>query len=323
MQLLPTCVVGGYLGFIGWFCGVSGVGIMAGTSEVSFPILCENIVYVLPGIIGGFFIYCSVRTLRHAAVLPICIVILLILFYVILGVTDTTIEEATKGGWIRESQPAPVWYKTWDFLKLDKVVWSALPQLVLTELSMIFVVALSSSLDVAAIELELKQPLDYDGELTMVGVSNLVSGLTGGYTGSYIFSQSIFSLRAGVRSRVAGFALAACQIIVFMAPFPILSYVPNFFFGSLLIMICVDLTYEWLWDIRTKVTVAEYIILLLTFAMIHLLGVEYGIIAGIAIYVACRQLGADLGEHTMVKPEVDEDPSERKPEPNGTYDRPT
>jgi SulP family sulfate permease len=314
VQMLPTCVVGGYLGYIGWFCGVSGVGIMAGVSELSFPILYENMVYILPGIIGGAFIYCSVRTLRHAAVLPMCIIILLMIFYAILGVTHTTVEEATKGRWIRESEPAPVWYRTWDYLKLDKVVWSALPQLILTELSMIFVVALSSSLDVAAIELELKEPLDYDGELTMVGVSNLVSGLTGGYTGSYIFSQSIFSLRAGVRSRVAGFALAACQIIVFATPFPILSYVPNFFYGSLLIMICVDLMYEWLWDIRRKLTVAEYLIGLSTFALIQLLGVEYGILAGVGIYVACRQLGVDVGEHTLVKNEVDDDSDEGNPE---------
>jgi MFS superfamily sulfate permease-like transporter len=331
VQMLPTCVVGGYLGYIGWFCGVSGVMIMAGVSELSFPILFENIVYVLPGLIGGAFIYCSVRTLRHAAVLPMCIIILLVLFYAILGVTHTTVEEATKGGWIREAEPAPVWYRTWDYLKLNKVVWSAIPQLVLTELSMIFVVALSSSLDVAAIELELKEPLDYDGELTMVGVSNLVSGLTGGYTGSYIFSQTIFSLRGGVQSRVAGFALAACQIIVFVTPFPILSYVPNFFYGSLLIMICIDLMYEWLWDIRTKLTVAEYIIGLFTFALIQLLGIEYGILAGIVVYVACRQLGVDVGEHTMVNNEVDEDPDDGNPEPaicregdesNGIYLRP-
>ena len=101
-------------------------------------------------------------------------------------------EQATSEGWIRQSEPAPVWYHTWDYLHLDKVVWSALPQLLLTELGMIFVVALSSSLDVAAIELERKTPLNYNGELQMVGLSNMISGLTGGYTGSYIFSQTIF-----------------------------------------------------------------------------------------------------------------------------------
>jgi hypothetical protein len=58
-------------------------------------------------------------------------------------------------------------------------------------------------------------PLDYDRELQTVGWSNFVSGCCGGYTGSYIFSQTIFTLRRGVTddSRVCGwyaFVLRAC-----------------------------------------------------------------------------------------------------------------
>lgn len=306
VQMLPTCVVAGYLAFIGWFCGKSGVGLMAGQSDLTFPIIFENIIYILPGVLGGLFIYCSVRVLRHVAVLPICIMILLLLFYSVLSLTDSSIEQAAENGWIRKADPAPVWYRTWDFLQLDKVVWQALPKLILTELSMIAVVALSSSLDVAAIELELKRPLNYNKELTMVGLSNVMSGLTGGYTGSYIFSQTIFSLRCGIRSRASGFALALCQITVFVIPFPILSYVPNFFYGSLLSMICLDLMYEWMWDFRTKVTIAEYVIGLATFALMQILGVEYGIIAGLVIYSACRQLGIDLGELKIMTSELEE-----------------
>lgn len=104
---------------------------------------------------------------------------------------------------------------TWDFLRIEKVVWSVLPSQALTLLAMISVVALSSSLDIAAIEIELKRPLDYNHELKTVGWSNVISGLMGGYTGSYseyisrslppstttspnligvtVFSQTIFS----------------------------------------------------------------------------------------------------------------------------------
>jgi MFS superfamily sulfate permease-like transporter len=311
VQMLPTCVIAGYLAFIGWFCGKSGLALMAGASELTIPILLENIVYVLPGVMGGIFIYGSVRTLKHIAVLPCCILILLVIFYTGLAVWDSSIEQATENGWIRKAEPAPVWYKTWDYLKLDKVVWSALPQLLLTEISMIFVVALSSSLDVAAIELEMKEPLDYDRELTMIGFSNMLSGITGGYTGSYIFSQSIFSLRSGIRSRLAGFSLALCEVIVIVCPFPILSYIPNFFYGSLLGMICIDLCYEWLWDFRKTAKTAEYIIGLSTFGLIQFLGVEYGILAGVALYVVCRQLGFDVGEPKMSTTENDEDDNKR------------
>ena len=50
-------------------------------------------------------------------------------------------------------------------------------------------VAFSSSLDVAAIQMDMGRQLDFNHELVTVGISNLLSGVTGGYTGSYIFSQ--------------------------------------------------------------------------------------------------------------------------------------
>ena len=296
VQMLPTCVVAGYLAYIGWFVGYSGLGIMAEENALTPALMIKKFIYVVPGIAGGALIYVSVRKFRHVAVLPLCITFLLVIFYVILAVTGTSIEDATDNGWIRKSVEQPAWYQTWDYLKLDKVVWSALPQLWLTWSGMLFVVALSSSLDVAAIELEVKKPLNYNKELGVVGISNLVSGLTGGYTGSYIFSQTIFSLRIGVRSRVAGFSIALFQLIIILCPFPLLAYVPNFFYGSLLSMICIDLVYEWLWEFRAKVTTAEYIIGLSTFGLIQVLGVEYGIIAGVAVYVICRQLKINVGE---------------------------
>ncbi len=133
----------------------------------------------------------------------------------------------------------------------------------------------------------------------MVGISNVGSGLTGGYTGSYIFSQTIFTLRSGIRSRLAGVVLGLCEVLVIVAPFPILAYVPNFFYGSLLGMICVDLMYEWLWEFRTKVTTGEYVVGLSTFGLIQWLGVEYGILAGLGLYILTRQLGIDVGEAKM------------------------
>ena len=90
-------------------------------------------------------------------VLPSCIVLLLLVFYLALWFTGTTLEQATDQGWIRSMVDPPVWYRTWDYLQFHKVMWSAIPHLVFSELGMIFVVALSSSLDVAAIDLELKQ----------------------------------------------------------------------------------------------------------------------------------------------------------------------
>jgi len=51
-------------------------------------------------------------------------------------------------------------------------------------------------------------PLDVNSELTVVGWSNVASGLLGGFTGSYIFSQTVFTCRSGAHSRIVGAVVA-------------------------------------------------------------------------------------------------------------------
>jgi len=155
------------------------------------------------------------------------------------------------------AEPAGDWRETWKYMDFKEVQWRALPEQTLTMISMTLVVALSSCLDVAAIELELGKKLDYDHELSTVGLSNFVSGVTGGYSGSYIFSQTIFTLRSGVRDRIAGFTVAILEGVVVCMPFPIIAYIPKLFFGSLLVMICADLMNEWLLEVRKKMTGLE------------------------------------------------------------------
>lgn len=53
-------------------------------------------------------------------------------------------------------------YESWKLYDISKVDWSQLPPQTFRWMGMLMVVAFSSSLDVAAIEMELGLPLDYD-----------------------------------------------------------------------------------------------------------------------------------------------------------------
>lgn len=67
-------------------------------------------------------------------------------------------------------------------------------------------------------------------------MSNVVAGALGaGMTGSYIFSQTIFSMRAGIDNRLMGAIVSAMELLLFLIPFSVVEYMPLLFYGSLLV----------------------------------------------------------------------------------------
>ena len=65
------------------------------------------------------------------------------------------------------------------------------------------------------------------------GLGNLVTGVLGaGYTGSYIFSQTLFAMRAGVATRLHSWIIAAMELGMFALPFSVrASQIPLQCFG--------------------------------------------------------------------------------------------
>jgi len=54
-----------------------------------------------------------------------------------------------------------------------------------------------------------------------------VTGLLGaGYTGSYIFSQTLFAMRAGVATRLHSWIIAAMELGMFALPFSVRTLLP-------------------------------------------------------------------------------------------------
>ena len=115
--------------------------------------------------------------------------------------------------------------------------------------------------------------------------TTVMSGLTFGFTGSYIFSQTIFTYRTGVHSRLIGLLIMVVFLYIVVSPVNVLEISPLFFLGSTLIFIGYDLMYEWLWEVREMVFLSEYFIVWFTFCSIHVFGIDFGIIIGVLIAI--------------------------------------
>ena len=114
VQMLPTPVVGGYLAFIGFFCGQGGLSLMAnvqvsGILEWSKFFHYQELVWAFPGVVGGIAVYAMMRTLKHIAILPCAVAAGVTVFYVTLNVMGIQLDDAKEAGWISQADAPPEW----------------------------------------------------------------------------------------------------------------------------------------------------------------------------------------------------------------------
>jgi len=288
IQYLPLPVIGGYLAFIGLFCGLSGLRLTTGTRVESILQIGKvfdayHLKLLAPCVAGvAALFYISKKMKESQFALPLCLGAMPIGFYIVLLISGSSLEDARKGGWVAPAVETPVFYKVFELFDFQAVdLGAAFPRIIPTFLAMYAVVAFGSSLDVAAVQFEIGKPMDYDQELVTVGISNFVSGATGGYTGSYIFSQTIFTLRNQIGHRVCGLVVAAVEIALFLLPIDLLSILPRFFFGAVLLFVSVDLLLEWLIYSYFTIELREYVLVWLTFVAINIWGLEAGMAIGV------------------------------------------
>ena len=114
VQMLPTPVVGGYLAFIGYFCGQSALSLLSGITVKGILEWYKfghwrALFLMLPGVMGGLGIYIAVRKIKHMAVLPGSILMLVSAFYFLLKFTGVSLEDAKSLGLMSRADAPPIW----------------------------------------------------------------------------------------------------------------------------------------------------------------------------------------------------------------------
>lgn len=105
IQYLPMPVIGGYLAFIGFFCGQAGLAMMAGAQVTNISewgnLYNERAIILLtPGVLLGVTTYMLLRNVRSPYVLPACMAAILALFFSAMLLSGMTLEGAREYGWI-------------------------------------------------------------------------------------------------------------------------------------------------------------------------------------------------------------------------------
>jgi SulP family sulfate permease len=175
VSYLPMPVVGGYLAFIGYFCCEAGVALciskpLMRLSDWAYVFEPENLILAIPGLLAGLVLTLTSRLATKS--LPMVMVCIPAMFYLVLYITGTSLDDVREAGWVGPVAPSVPVGDLFTLVDFQQVRWDLIADIFPTWVGMVFVVSFASCLDVAAISIDMGEPLDTNKELATVGISN-------------------------------------------------------------------------------------------------------------------------------------------------------
>ena len=168
-------------------------------------------------------------------------------------------------------------------IHVDLLLWQQLfiPALLIALIGFIESVSVGT-----ALASKRRERIDPNKELIALGAANLGAGFSGTFPVAGGFGRSMVNHSAGAQTTIAS-AISATLVALVVAYFtPLFYYLPKAALGVIIIMAVIPLisisTFRECW----KFNKADALTLITTFALVLILGVELGILFGIAISVA-------------------------------------
>ena len=239
----------------------------------------------LPGLVLGFLLLYVVNKYSHFLVLPGTVFGAFVLFYMILWMSGTSINEAITQGWLLEPFPSGGLWKPLTPAILTQVNWGILVGQLGTIATILIISIISVLLNLTALEAAFQKDVNVNRELQILGATNLVSGLFGSVPGYHYVSLSTLSRRMGARNRLAGLFTAAVAGAALVAGASALSYFPKFVLSGVIMFIGLSFLYDWVYRSWKKLERSDLAIIIAIILVIGFVGFLEGIGAGIVMTV--------------------------------------
>ncbi|CAP60134.1 uncharacterized protein PODANS_1_4500 [Podospora anserina S mat+] len=160
------------------------------------------------------------------------------------------------------------------------VDWSAIVQCVPAMFALTFFGILHVPINVPALALNVGEDhADLDHELKLHGYSNFLSGCVGSIQNYLVYANSLFFMRSGGDSRLAGYILAALTFLVMMIGPSLIGFIPIMMVGVLIFDLGFELLLEAVWQPRKKLKLLEYLTVI---AIVLIMGI-YDFVVGIGV----------------------------------------
>ena len=290
VRFMPHPVMGGFLAGTGWLLVVGGIGLTTGVPLGRGWFQADMLARWLPAFAFGLLMLLLVHRRRSAAPLPVLLVLGLVSFHAVMALLGLSPKDIEAGGWLLGPFPDEL---SWRFPlapgMLAEVDWGALAVAAPIAAPALLIGTIALLLNTSALELVIKRDIALDRELLAHGAGNLLSGLAGGAIGYTAISLSALNHTLAGGRRLPGLIVAALLVATAWFGTSLVSSIPRFLMGGLLVFIGLGLLHEWVVRARGALTRAEYAIVLAIFVVIaienYLLGVAVGLVATTLLFV--------------------------------------
>ncbi|KAH6898732.1 sulfate transporter family-domain-containing protein [Thelonectria olida] len=294
---IPRHILIGCIGGVGWFLVATGFEVSArldGSLEYDLDTLKQLTdpatvpLWVVPLVLAILLFYGQSK-IPSKFFLPLYILAIPLIFYFFVTSLDALdVDNLRDHGWIFQGPPSgePWWY-FYTLFKLKLVRWDAVIECVPAMLALTFFGILHVPINVPALALNCGEDhADLDKELRLHGYSNFLSGCFGSIQNYLVYANTVFFMRSGGNSRLAGYMLAAATFGVMIIGPSLIGFIPVMMVGTLIFDLGFELMLEALWLPRKKLKLAEYITVVVIVLVMGIHDFVVGIGVGILLAFA-------------------------------------
>ncbi len=306
VRFVPYPVVGGFLAGTGWLLLTGGMGVVTQESLT----LTNLTSYArgaplgkwMAGLTFAVLLLVLTRRYRHFALIPGLILGAIGLFYVVALGAGASRRELEGEGWLLGPFPGGALWEPWAITGLPQADWQAIFGQAGNVATILILGLLALLLNASGIELALNRDADLNRELRAAGVANAAAGAGGGMLGFHALSLTALAQRTGAVNRVVGVLAAVICLAALFFGAAVLSFFPRPVLGGLLVFLGLSFLVEWVYDAWSRLSRAEYVVVLLILVVVAAIGFLEGVALGIVVAVVLFVVSysrTDIVRHTL------------------------
>lgn len=281
---LPATLVSSFLAGTGWLLCKGGVEVMVrrnlGLDDVASLFKPDLILYWMPGIILGFGMYLAGKSDRISSLAVSGLVVGGVVVFFVVTAVGSSLEAVELDGWLigpfpNATDPAlivPAEVKAFGLTSAFRDGASALSVVVIATMVLV--------LNLSGLERLDGRSVDFDHELRIAGLANLVVAPLGCLVGFHAVGRSALARQMGAKGRVVPVCASICCLGFGLAGGGIVGYTPRLVAGGLLIAVGLGLFHNWATELAMPGLRLDRVLSVLIVLSIALFGILEGVILG-------------------------------------------